>query len=128
MGCSKTILNQNFLSKIKLSKGDKFKGKVHQCIGSEVMTLEVDSIKVHDEVILVDFRPFGVDMMLRMSSIKLLAVSISPLAKAKFGSSYCGAAEGDGNGGVSSRGFASGGGVGEGGAGGSRGTGNGKAP
>ena len=44
------------------------------------MTLEVDGIKVRDEVILVDFRPFGVDMMLGMNSIRLLGeVSISSL-------------------------------------------------
>ena len=57
---------------LKLSKGCNFEGKVHQWIGSEVVTLEVDGIKVCDEVILVDFRSFGVDMMLGMNSIKLL--------------------------------------------------------
>ena len=56
------------------------------------MILEVDGIKARDEVILVDFQPFGVDMVLGMSSIKLLVgVSIFPLGKAKFGLSYCGA-------------------------------------
>ena len=54
------------------------------------MILEVDDVKARDEVILVDFQPFGVDMMLGMSSMKLLGgVSISPLGKAKFGLSYC---------------------------------------
>ena len=61
-----TILNQNFLSKnqhkcLNSPKVVTFEEKVHQCIGSEVMTLEVDGIKVRDEVILVDFQPFGVD-------------------------------------------------------------------
>ena len=65
-----------------------FEGKAHQRIESEVATLEVDGIKVRDEVILVDFRPFGADMMLGMNSIRLLGgVSISPLGKVKFGSS-----------------------------------------
>ena len=64
----------------KLSKVITFEGKVHQCIGSVFVTLDVDGIKVRDEVILVDFRPFGVDMMLGLNSIKLLGgVSISPL-------------------------------------------------
>ena len=54
---------------------------------------EVDGIKASDEVILVDFQPFGVDMMLGMNSIRLLGgVSISPLGKVKFGSSCCGTA------------------------------------
>ena len=97
-GCSKTILNQNFLSKnqhkcLNSTKVVTFEGNVHQCIGSEIMTLEVDGIKVINEVILVDFRPFRVDMMLGMNSIRLLGgVSISPLGKVKFGSSYCGRA------------------------------------
>ena len=56
------------------------------------MTLEVDSIKAGDEVILTDFRLFGVNMMLGMNSIKLLGVSISRFGKVKFGSSYCGTA------------------------------------
>ena len=57
------------------------------------MTLEVDAIKVCDEVILVDFRPFGVDMMLGMNSIRLLGgVFISQLGKVNFGSSFCGTA------------------------------------
>ena len=96
-GCSKTILNKKFLpkSQCRYSNSQKvvtFEGKVHQCTGSAVVILEVDGIKARDEVILVDFQPFGVDMMLGMSSIKLLGgVSISPLGKAKFGLSYCGA-------------------------------------
>ncbi|XP_065645706.1 uncharacterized protein LOC136076160 [Hydra vulgaris] len=96
-GCSKTILNKKFLpkSKCRYSNSQKvvtFEGEVHQCTGSAVVILEVDGIKARDEVILVDFQPFGVDMMLGMSSIKLLGgVSISPLGKAKFGLSYCGA-------------------------------------
>ena len=96
-GCSKTILNKKFLpkSQCRYSNSQKvvtFEGKVHQCTGSAVVILEVDGIKACDEVILVDFQPFGVDMMLGMSSIKLLGgVSISPLGKAEFGLSYCGA-------------------------------------
>ena len=92
-GCSQTILNQNFLSKnqrkcLNSPKVVTFEGNVHQCIGLEIMTLEVDGIKVCDEVILVDFRPFGVDMMLGMKSIRLLGgVCISSLGKVKFGSS-----------------------------------------
>ena len=84
-GCSKTILNQNFLSKnqrkcLNSPKMVTFEGKDHQCIGSEVVTLKVDGIKVPEEVILVDFRPFGVDMLLGMNTIRLLGgVSISPL-------------------------------------------------
>ena len=43
-GCSKTILNQNFLSKnqhkcLNSPKVVTFEGKVHQCIGSEVVRL-----------------------------------------------------------------------------------------
>ncbi|XP_065668044.1 uncharacterized protein LOC136088283 [Hydra vulgaris] len=96
-GCSKTILNKKFLpkSQCRYSNSQKvvtFEGNVHQCTGSAVVILEVDGIKARDEVILVDFQPFGVDMMLGMTSIKLLGgVSISPLGKAKFGLSYCGA-------------------------------------
>ncbi|XP_065671658.1 uncharacterized protein LOC136089534 [Hydra vulgaris] len=88
-GCSKTILNKKFLpkSQCRYSNSQKvvtFEGKVHQCTGSAVVILEVDGIKARDEVILVDFQPFGVNMMLGMSSIKLLGgVSISPLGKAK---------------------------------------------
>ena len=97
-GCSKTILNQNFLSKnqrkcLNSPKVVTFEEKAHQRIESEVATLEVDGIKVRDEVILVDFRPFGADMILGMNSIRLLGgVSVSPLGKVKFGSSYCGTA------------------------------------
>ena len=55
-GCSQTILNQNFLSKnqrkcLNSTKVVTFEGNVHQCIGSEIVTLEVDGIKVRDEVI-----------------------------------------------------------------------------
>ena len=57
------------------------------------MTLEADGIKVRDEVIFVDFKPIGVDMMLGMKVIRLQrGVSISPLRKVMFGSSYCGTA------------------------------------
>ena len=97
-GCSKRILNQNFVSKnqrkcLNSPKVVTFEGMVHQWIGSDVVTLEVDGIKVRDEVISVDFRPFGVDMMLGMNSIRLLGgVSISPMEKMKFGSSCCGTA------------------------------------
>ena len=55
-GCSQTILNQNFLSKnqrkcLNSTKVVTFEGNVHQCIGSEIVTLEVDGIKVRNEVI-----------------------------------------------------------------------------
>ena len=67
MGCSKTLLNQNFLSKnqhncLNSPKVVTFEERVRQCFGSEVVTLEVDGIKVCDQVILVDFRPFRVDI------------------------------------------------------------------
>ena len=89
-GCSKKILNQNFLSKnqrkcLNSPKVVTFEGKVHQCIGSEVVTLEIDGIRIRNEFILVDFQPFGVDMMLAMNSFRLLrGVSISPFGKVKL--------------------------------------------
>ncbi|XP_065658267.1 uncharacterized protein LOC136082772 [Hydra vulgaris] len=75
--CSKTILNKKFLpkSQCRYSNSQKavtFEGKVIQCTGSAVVILEVDGNKARDEIILVDFQPFGVDMMLGMSSINLL--------------------------------------------------------
>ena len=97
-GCSNTILNQNFLLKnhrkcLNSQKVVTFEGKVPQCIGSQVVTLEVDCIKVCDKVILVDFRSFRVDMMFGMNSVRLIGrVSISPLGKVKSESSCCGTA------------------------------------
>ena len=93
-GCSKTILNQNFLPKnlrkcLNSPKVVTFEGKGHQFIGSAIVTHKFDSIKVPDEVILVNFRKFGIDVMLGMNTIKLQGeVYIS--STAKFGFSYCG--------------------------------------
>ena len=89
-GCSTTIFLQNLVSKDQMERASDVKvttfgGEVQKCVGTATVSLEVGNVCARDQVLVASFRPFGADVMLGMSSIRMLGgLTILPSGKARF--------------------------------------------
>ena len=90
-GCSTTIIFQNSVSNDQLERASDVKvttfgGEFQKCVETVTVSIEVGNLYARDQVLMASFRPFGADVLLRMSSIRMLGgLTILPSGKARFG-------------------------------------------
>ena len=88
-GCSTTIIFQNLVLNDQLERASDVKvttfgGEVQKCVGTATVSLQVGNVCARDSGF--SFRPFGADVILGMSSIRMLGgLTILPSGKARFG-------------------------------------------